>query len=108
MSDEIGRRRAAWDDLKATVGCSLTEARRLAEEAAVRRDGECKMTVIARNGAILETTWLDPHMGLIRVKGENGFIMDRDLQKYDIWVLSMADGEGKSIPLRDASESTPG
>lgn len=107
MSDEIGRRNAAWAELKDTMGCSLLEAQKLAEEHGCHT---CKMTMLSKSGAVIEADWLDAFMGMFRIKDDKEFITVGQVRKLgiELWVLSMVDGDGKNVPLKLTSENTPG
>lgn len=105
MSDEIGRRNKAWAEFKDKVGCSIYEAERIAEDY-----DDAKMTLINKAGAILKAKWLDPSFGMFMMEGEDKFIMTEQVRKLgiELWVMSMVDKDGNSIPLRPSSENTPG
>ena len=108
MSDEIGRRNKAWAEFKDGIGCSLRDAEELAQKHGFDK---CEMVMLNKNGGIIKAKWLDAYFGMFQTEDDKEHFITVDQVKklgVELWVLSMTDGEGKSVQLRPTSENTPG
>lgn len=56
----------------------IYRAERLAQDMAVNRDWDKSFLLVGPNGPV-ECEWLDPYFGMFQIKGEEGFVMTKQI-----------------------------